>query len=472
MALQGNVNDVTAISGTVAAVPTGYMPGGSGGTTDHSQLSNRDAADQHPIEAITGLREILDEVKNGSGGNAGQGGLSAAVKSALMAVVESIAIFTVDNPQELIDDLRNALYDVPVESISAVYTQTNTVYTSDSLDVLRGDLVVKATYTDGSAAVRTDYTLSGTLSAGISVITATLDGKTATFEVQVAVSRIPATGITLSSQSISINDGEPVKLTATVEPADSTDTVVWASTEEAVATVEQDGTVTPVESGSCIITATAGDVSAECAVTVAMPLTGYNYGNPALNFVNSDPTTLGKTDEELKNKWYSGFYNTWGSAIGFNNAVFLHPFTNGTYYIRYVSRVVNPNTVGFYAFGNSDIVANPTATLGKVGDTYKDATLTSYTAFDNCELNANDAYGRPNIGTWTHVDGSGTTAPEGFVGLWKITVPKDVYVFLCNSQYLNADKWPGISEKYPLNDWYTIFESDPSGNILQIVKEA
>lgn len=51
-------------------------------------------------------------------------------------------------------------------------------------------------------------------------------------------------------------------------------------------------------------------------------------------------------------------------------------------------------------------------------------------------------------------------------------IPKDVYVFLCNSQYLNADKWPGISEKYPLNDWYTIFESDPSGNILQIVKEA
>lgn len=33
--------------------------GGGGGTTDHSQLTNRDAEDQHPIGAITGLTEDL-----------------------------------------------------------------------------------------------------------------------------------------------------------------------------------------------------------------------------------------------------------------------------------------------------------------------------------------------------------------------------------------------------------------------------
>lgn len=31
------------------------------GTTDHTQLYNRDVENQHPIEAITGLREALDE---------------------------------------------------------------------------------------------------------------------------------------------------------------------------------------------------------------------------------------------------------------------------------------------------------------------------------------------------------------------------------------------------------------------------
>ena len=39
---------------------TGEVKGGSGGTSDHSKLSNRDAADQHPIGAITGLVAALD----------------------------------------------------------------------------------------------------------------------------------------------------------------------------------------------------------------------------------------------------------------------------------------------------------------------------------------------------------------------------------------------------------------------------
>lgn len=34
--------------------------GGTGGTSDHSKLTNRDAADQHPIGAITGLQSVLD----------------------------------------------------------------------------------------------------------------------------------------------------------------------------------------------------------------------------------------------------------------------------------------------------------------------------------------------------------------------------------------------------------------------------
>ena len=38
---------------------TGEVTGGTGGTSDHRKLSNRDAADQHPIGAITGLEEAL-----------------------------------------------------------------------------------------------------------------------------------------------------------------------------------------------------------------------------------------------------------------------------------------------------------------------------------------------------------------------------------------------------------------------------
>jgi len=75
-------------------------------------------------------------------------------------------------------------------SITAVYTQTVTVKDTDSLDVLRPDLVVTAYYGDGTAKVVTDYTLSGTLEVGTSTITASYKGFSDTFEVTVEESII------------------------------------------------------------------------------------------------------------------------------------------------------------------------------------------------------------------------------------------------------------------------------------------
>lgn len=40
----------------------------SQGTLDHDKLSNRDFADAHPIDAITGLRKILNDLAKGGGG--------------------------------------------------------------------------------------------------------------------------------------------------------------------------------------------------------------------------------------------------------------------------------------------------------------------------------------------------------------------------------------------------------------------
>lgn len=74
-----------------------------------------------------------------------------------------------------------------VSSISAVYTQSGTVYDTDSLDSLKSDLVVTATYVDQSTYVvpSAEYTLSGTLTAGTSTITVAYGGKTTTFTVTV-----------------------------------------------------------------------------------------------------------------------------------------------------------------------------------------------------------------------------------------------------------------------------------------------
>lgn len=70
-------------------------------------------------------------------------------------------------------------------SITAVYTQSGTVYDTDSLDSLKSDLIVTANYEDGTSATVSDYTLSGTLAEGTSTITVTYGGKTTTFSVVV-----------------------------------------------------------------------------------------------------------------------------------------------------------------------------------------------------------------------------------------------------------------------------------------------
>lgn len=76
-----------------------------------------------------------------------------------------------------------------LSSISAVYTQSGTVYDTDSLDSLKADLVVTATYNDSSSETvpADDYTLSGTLAEGTSTITVSFGGQTTTFNVTVSL---------------------------------------------------------------------------------------------------------------------------------------------------------------------------------------------------------------------------------------------------------------------------------------------
>ena len=77
---------------------------------------------------------------------------------------------------------------VELSYISAVYTQSGTVYDTDTLDSLKSDLVVTAHYSDSttSTVASADYTLSGTLTVGTSTITVTYLEKTTTFSVTVS----------------------------------------------------------------------------------------------------------------------------------------------------------------------------------------------------------------------------------------------------------------------------------------------
>lgn len=128
---------------------------------------------------ISGLKSELDEIKDGGMG------VSDDLKAALLQLASKVAYID-DDGEDYYQDLYDALYPAAqVVSISAVYTQSGTVYDTDSLDSLKDDLVVTATYDDSTTAIVTTYTLSGTLTAGTSTITVTYNGKTTTFTVTV-----------------------------------------------------------------------------------------------------------------------------------------------------------------------------------------------------------------------------------------------------------------------------------------------
>lgn len=130
---------------------------------------------------VTAFEVGSELVRLGSGGSGS--GLTEDVKVALLACFENVAWIDEDG-QDYYDALYSALYPpADLVSISAVYTQSEAVYTTDTLDVLRDDLVVAAHYDDSSTSVVTTYALSGNLTAGTSIITVSYNGKTTTFNV-------------------------------------------------------------------------------------------------------------------------------------------------------------------------------------------------------------------------------------------------------------------------------------------------
>lgn len=97
----------------------------------------------------------------------------------------------------------------------------------------------------------------------------------------------PVTGITINTHEMTVRKGTIFWLNATVAPDDAWNkTVVWSSSDETIATVDQTGMVTTLQPGQCVITATSADsaVVDRCTVIVTEPVTGIslNYSEASI----------------------------------------------------------------------------------------------------------------------------------------------------------------------------------------------
>lgn len=178
-----------------------------------------------------------------------------------------------------------------VGSVKATCTVTvvnpvTSISLRSSLDCALGDVVTLVatclpedatnatiTWTSDNTGVAT-VTSSGVVTAkgaGTATITAkTANGVSATCVVTVT---IPVTAITISSETLALYLGESHQLTATCAPANASNTAIkWASSDESVATVTEDGLVTAVGTGTATIYASSNNnIIATCTVTVTRP---------------------------------------------------------------------------------------------------------------------------------------------------------------------------------------------------------
>lgn len=86
-------------------------------------------------------------------------------------------------------------------------------------------------------------------------------------EPDLSCKKITLSQLQIQSESI----GDTVKLTATPEPANTTDEILFSSSDISVATVISDGTITFTGEGSAVITVSCGSIKAECFVACAVP---------------------------------------------------------------------------------------------------------------------------------------------------------------------------------------------------------
>ena len=129
---------------------------------------------------------------------------------------------------------------------------------------------------------------------GEAEITATSsNGKTAVVAVTVVDAELVVESIALDKTEASVATGKTLQLTANVTPAEAS--VIWTSSNEEIATVDENGNVTAIAAGEAIITAQAGDKKASCTVTVTIPVEAITFYFNEITVETGDEFTVNYT---------------------------------------------------------------------------------------------------------------------------------------------------------------------------------
>lgn len=125
----------------------------------------------------------------------------------------------------------------------------------------------------------------------------------------------------ISKSSMTMKPGATNTLSVTVSPEDANISgMTWTSSDEAVATVDQEGNVTAVADGTATITATIGETTASCDVTVSSKASNNSSkNNSSSSGGNSSDASSGNSSTDSNSSSQAATSTAYG-AIPFNLA--------------------------------------------------------------------------------------------------------------------------------------------------------
>ena len=185
------------------------------------------------------------------------------------------------------------------------YATVVTVLPSNCTDVIQW-----SSSNTNIATVNSNGVVTGK-SGGSCTITATCGSKRASFILTV---KVTTTAFSINETTLTLTKGGTKQLTYKLTPADSTEAIVWSSSNTSIATVSN-GLVTAVKGGTATISATSGSHTSHCSVTVSSPCKGISFTSSSLTFsanarINMRSyLVLTPADCSDKISWYVDNYN-------------------------------------------------------------------------------------------------------------------------------------------------------------------
>lgn len=148
------------------------------------------------------------------------------------------------------------------------------------------------------------------LKSGKAVITAQVGNLLSSCEVNV---KSPLINIYMDKEKLQVNRSESEQLNITYNPIDTTDSkdIVWTSSDENIATVDDNGNVKGISLGNVIISAKVGDKTAKSIVKVVAPIRSIGLNKKEITLENPNEETLtpifypNDTTDDKNVKWKS-----------------------------------------------------------------------------------------------------------------------------------------------------------------------